>query len=259
MSRNIKVNRKIKIGVIPAAGAGVRLGYLSALLPKALFPLHDRPIIHYVVDQMQNIGIEKIYIIVKVKKEEIKRYFEMIKLDLKAEIEFIEQSELGGTAEAILLTEKQIKNEPFMVVYGDDCSITTSLSEMIANFFAVNPVVMEMIVSENNRKTLQQTCSVNLGKKGNIIEILEKPENPPYPLRGCGVYLFNPEIFKHIRETPVHPIRNEREITYTINQLAKLKKAYGYVADGTNININDYDELLRASQMLKLSRSKKTA
>jgi dTDP-glucose pyrophosphorylase len=60
--------------------------------------------------------------------------------------------------------------------------------------------------------------------------------------------------FAHIRQTPVHPIRKEREITYTINKLAKLNKAYGYLINGHNININDYDELLKASQLLKESK-----
>jgi len=70
-------------------------------------------------------------------------------------------------------------------------------------------------------------------------------------IRGCGVYVFSPEIFDYIRSTPVHPIRREKEITLTINNLAKINKAYGFLMDGENININDPDELLKASQLFK--------
>lgn len=248
------MKEKIKVGVIPAAGAGRRLGYLSGLLPKTLFPVYDRPIIHFVVDQMQNIGIEDIYIIVNVFQDRVRGYLDLIKMDLKARIHFIEQKELGGTGGAILLTEEFI-HEPFMVIYGDDCTITHSLESMAESYFKTNPIVMEAVIKEKDKKILSQTCSVKLKPNGRMLEIIEKPENPPYMMRGCGVYIFSPDIYEHIRQTPVHPIRNEREITYTINNLAKLGKAYGYQIDGYNININDHDQLLKASNLVKMLKS----
>lgn len=248
----MKVKKKIKIGVIPAAGAGRRLGYLSGLLPKTLFPIYDRPIIHYVVDQMQKIGIEDIYIIVNVFKETVMQYFDLIKMDLAVNIHYIEQTKLNGTAEAILLAEKYTQEEPFMTIYGDDCTITESLLPMAEDFLKNGGVVTEGVVKEKNKKILQQTCSVKLKPNGEIFEIIEKPENPPYNMRGCGVYIFDPVIFDYIRKTPIHPIREEREITYTINSLAKEGKAYGYVIKGYNVNINDHDELLKAGHLLKM-------
>lgn len=244
--------KKIKYGVIPAAGAGKRLGYLSGLLPKTLFPVYDRPIIHYVVDLMQGIGIEEIYIIVNVHKEKVKQYFELVQMDIRANIHFIEQTELGGSGAAILLSEKYTKGEPFIVVYGDDCTVTKSLLPMVDSFFKSNPVVLEAAVRENDKNVLRQTCSVKLANNGKIVEIIEKPENPPYMMRGCGVYIFNTEIYDHIRSTPIHPIRKEREITYTIDRLAKEGKAYGYVIDGHNININDHEQLLKASHLVRM-------
>ncbi|KKU75156.1 MAG: Nucleotidyl transferase [Candidatus Amesbacteria bacterium GW2011_GWB1_47_26] len=220
------MQNKIRIGVIPAAGSGKRLGYLSSLLPKTLFPLYDRPIIHYVVDQMQSIGIEDIYIIVNIYKEKIIEYFKFVQMDLRANIYFIEQKTLNGNGEAILLAEQYTKKEPFMVIYGDDCTVSESLDGMIQNFLKSTAIVMEGVVKEEDLAILRQTCSVKLAKNGRMIEIIEKPENPPHMFRGCGVYLFRPEVFSHIRNTPIHP-------------------------NGSNVNINDYDELIKASQMLK--------
>ncbi len=248
------MENRVRIGVIPAAGAGKRLGYLSGLLPKALFPVYDRPIIHYVVDQMQSIGITDIYIIVNVFKERIINYFELLKMDLRVNIYFIEQPVLNGNAEAILLTEKYINKKPFMVMYGDDCTVSGSLDDMIHKFSKSKATVMEAVIAENDERILQQTCSVKLGVGGKIVEIVEKPERPPYKIRGCGVYLFRPDIYSHIKKTPIHPIKKEREITYTIDMLAKQNKAYAYLLKGHNVNINDYDELLKASQLLKSNR-----
>ena len=200
---------------------------------------------------MQSIGIEDIYIIVNIYKEKIIEYFKFVQMDLRANIYFIEQKTLNGNGEAILLAEQYTKKEPFMVIYGDDCTVSESLDGMIQNFLKSTAIVMEGVVKEEDLAILRQTCSVKLAKNGRMIEIIEKPENPPHMFRGCGVYLFRPEVFSHIRNTPIHPIRQEREITYTIDRLAKLGKAYGHLINGSNVNINDYDELIKASQMLK--------
>ncbi|MFZ3301249.1 MAG: nucleotidyltransferase family protein [Microgenomates group bacterium] len=243
-------DQKITVGVIPAAGAGKRFGYLSNMLPKAMLPLYDRPIIHHVVDQMQNIGIEDIYIVVNVQKEKIIEYFRRIHLDLRANIHFIEQQVLNGTGESILSAEKYV-NKPFLVMYGDDCTISDSLPDMTQKFFKSGGVVMQGMIKEVDKDVLRDTCSAKLDKNGKIIDIIEKPENPPYLLRGCGVFIFKPEIFLCIKKTPFEPARKEREIIYTINDLAKNNKAYGYQIDGYNININDYNQLLTASHILK--------
>ena len=250
------MEKRIKIGVIPAAGAGARLGYLSNLLPKTLFPVYDRPILHHIINIMESLGIEDIYIIVNVHKEKILEYYKNIKQDLKARIHFIEQKELDGLANAILLTEKYVKNQPLLVILSDECIITDSLEPMIDLFFGTKSIAAEAVIEEEDKNILRQTCSANVDKDGRIIEILEKPEDPPYMIRGCGIYLFRPEIFEFIRNTPAHPVRKEKDITSVINNVAKIEKAYGYFIDGYNININDYEELLKANLLIKLNIKK---
>ncbi len=242
---------RVRIGVIPAAGSGSRLGYLSAILPKALFPLYDRPILHYVINQMQSLGITDIYIVVHVYKEKIIEYCKSIAGTLRVRLHFVEQPTLSGTADAILQAERHIRNRPFLVMYGDDCTISDSLPAMM-NFFQLNDgIVTEAVIGETRDAILRQTCSVRVTRTGKMVEIMEKPSHPPYHVRGCGVYMFRPEIFTHIRATPVHSQRKEREITHTINMLAQMGLAYGYRIRGHNININNYDELIRASMLVK--------
>ena len=119
-----KVN-KIKYGVIPAAGEGARMGYLSNLLSKSLFPLYDRPILHYIIDQMEKVGIEKIFIIIKIRKQGIIDYIDSIRNDIKPEIVLIELEELGPLSQGILSVKKYL-SEPFMTILGDDCTIVDS-------------------------------------------------------------------------------------------------------------------------------------
>jgi len=250
------MNDIIRKGVILAAGSGKRLGYLSNLLPKTLFPVYDRPIFHHIIDQMEKLKIKEVYVIVNIHKKKIKEYYKNIKNALKARIHFIEQKNLNGTANAILLTERYIKNEPFLVFLGDEFVVTDSLKPMVNLFFKTNSIVTEAVIKESNKEILKQTCSACLEEDGRISEIIEKPEKPPYNIRGCGIYLFKPEVFNFIRETKINPVRNVKDITDTINDISKVKKAYGYLINGYQININNSDELLKANNIIKKFKNK---
>lgn len=248
--------KAVKTGVIPAAGSGKRFGYLSGMLPKAMLPLYDRPIIHHVVNQMVSVGIEDIYIIVNVHKEKLVEYFQRYQNDVGANIYFVKQPILNGTAESILCSEKYVNKRPFLTIYGDDCTISDSLGDMCDSFLRSDAVVMQGMIKETDERVLRDTCSAKLAKNGKIADIIEKPENPPYQMRGCGVFLFRPEIFSYIKKTSIDPSRNEKEIVYTIKDLTRIGKAYGYMLNGYNININDYNQLLKASEIVQESKIK---
>jgi len=246
-------NKKIRIGVIPAAGAGKRMGYLGQVLLKTMFPLEDKPIIRHIVDKMGEVGIKEVYIIVHYQKEKIMEYFKEVEKDLVPKIHFIYQSELNGIANAILLTEKHIK-EPFLVSLGDDVTITKSLSNLVDMFYSNNALVVEGVVKEDKKEVMQRTNCLELSNEGKILRIIEKPKEPITNLRGCGLYIFHQDIFNYIKKTPTSKIRNEVEITDTIDLAAKEGKAYGAMINGTNININTMDDLLEAWVKLKQLR-----
>lgn len=245
--------KKIKIGVVPAAGPGKRMGYLSSVLPKCLFPLYDKPIIHHVIENMKSIGIEKIYVIVNYQKDKIAEYFKRAESDVDVETILLTQDPLSGIAHAIMLTRKYI-DEPFVVLLGDDCTLTESLSNVAEVFFKNDAIVVEGIVRERNQDILKSTCCVRLNNDKRITQIMEKPTAPFSNLRGCGIYVFSNGIFKYIERTPVSQVRNEIEITNTIGLVAEEGKAYGESIDGVNININSYDDLLSASILVKKFR-----
>lgn len=241
---------KIKIGVIPAAGPGKRMGYLSQILPKCLFPLYDRPIVHHVVENMEKVGIEQIYLIVNYQKDKVIEYFKAMEKEIGPNIEFVYQKKLLGIANAVALTETDI-DEPFMVILGDDCTFTKSFSNLFNIFSNRNAVVVEGVTKEKKREVLKSTCCVKLNKDKQITKIIEKPKTLVSNLRGCGVYIFDDEIFDYIKKTPVSPIRNEIEISGAIGLAAEDGKAYGGFIKGININVNNYDDLLLASSLMK--------
>jgi len=240
---------EIKFGVIPAAGRGARMGYLSNLLPKCLFPLYDKPVIHANVEKMVSLGIKAIYIIVHYQKDKIKEYFKSVEDLLDVEINFIEQEKLLGIANAIMLT-KDYLDTPFMVMLGDDCTIAKSLQNLVNTFREKNAVALEAIVREENTEILKTTCCVKVNRNKQITEIIEKPQVPSSNLRGCGIYFFQNSIYDYIGATPASSVRNEIEITDVIKLVAKEKLAL-------NMNINSYLDLWKASNLVAELENKK--
>ena len=67
---------KIKKAIIPVAGLGTRFLPLSKVLPKELFPLVDKPVLQYIIEEAVASGIEQIIFVTKPEKKEILNYFQ---------------------------------------------------------------------------------------------------------------------------------------------------------------------------------------
>lgn len=237
------------VGVIPAAGKGTRIADLpfTRVLPKAMLPILNKPIIEYIVHNMKSIGIKTIYIIVNPNNNFIQEYFKDGS-DFGVEIKFIEQVNPEGIAHAISLVKDYIKG-PFVVILGDDFTITDSLNNLVETFLEKNCLVMEGVVEDNDIQSIKRTCNVILDNE-KIVDIIEKPENVNSNIRGCGIYVFDPKVFDYIEKTPKTPPKNEVEITNTIRLIAKEGLAYGAYINGINLNINTTSDLYSALKLV---------
>lgn len=237
--------KRIKVGVIPAAGKGNRINDLplTKILPKSMLPILNKPILEYIVSEMKDLKVETIYMIVGHKREIIQKYFEDGK-DFGLNIKYIEQKNPRGIAHAISLT-KDLINKPFMVVLGDDFTITKSFKNLVEDFFKKKAWAVTAVVKDDDPQSLKRTNCVHLDKDGEVTKMIEKPEKPNSKIRGCGVYVFGPIVFDYIERTPLSK-RGLKEITDTLDLMAKERNVYGSFIDGVNININTLDDLIKA-------------
>ncbi len=232
----------IKIGVILAAGRGTRIfnDQHQAAMPKAMLDIGGMPILERAILMLKRIGIKKIYIIVNYKKDVIINYIKNENF-FNTTIVFVKQKKLNGTANAILLLKKHIK-EPFLVILGDCVFNIYSWSPLFLLQKKYKPIAIQGVTHCGNKKTLKGTNEVFLN--GNIIKkIIEKPKRPTSKMTGTGIYLFTSEIFDYIEKTKINPIRNELEITDTIDAVAKIKRAYAWFIEGKVFNINTNKDL----------------
>jgi len=239
----------VKIGVVLVGGKGTRLGWIGKFLPKSLVPIGQKPMLYYIIKNLQSMKIGKIYLLVNYKKNLIKRYLAEEPEFKKMNFYFIHSQPDLGLAQVVQKTQRFIK-EPFVVFLGDDLTICPKIDQFLEEGLQKGVIALEAVVKEDNNKILSQTCEVFFDKERRIIKATEKPKQPTSKYRGCGLYFFRPQVFEYIRKTPTSKKTGKKEITDTINLIAKNGKALAWLIDGINVNVNTQEDLIKAVKYL---------
>jgi dTDP-glucose pyrophosphorylase len=201
-------------GVILAAGTGSRLYPVTEHYPKPLVIIGDKTLLEYHIEMLKGIGIREIIIV-------IGHYgFEITKLlgngeRLGVEIRYVEQKEPLGSAEALLTAGKYI-NKPFVLVLGDIYFKTKNLGEIVDvwKLKKANGVLATKIEQDEN--SIKKNFAILFDDGGRVLRVIEKPKKITNKIKGCGIYLFDENIFEALQKTPRTALRNEYELTDAI-------------------------------------------
>lgn len=211
-------------GVILAAGKGTRIRPFSDHYPKPLLPIFDRPLLLWQVEAMRELGIRDILIVVGHLGHRVveslgdgSRY--------GVNIRYVEQQETLGIAHAVGQLEPHIER-PFLLFLGDIFFETRNLASMLDAYRRSDVDAVLAVKVEDDREAMRRNFSVEVGDDGFVKRVVEKPRHPRTNLKGCGLYLFDLEIFDAVRATPRTALRDEYELTHTIQI---------FVADGHGV------------------------
>ncbi len=203
--------------VILAAGKGKRLMPITSSRPKPMIPLAGKPILEYTILGLKDAGINEILLIVGYKKEAIREYFGNGQGKFDVKIDYIAQEELLGTANAVNYAKNFVKDEPFLLTYGDLMIEPKIFKDILEKFKETKIEVLMSLLEVNNP---QDYGIVTLKSDGFVEKITEKPlpELNLGNLANAGIYIFDPLIFKAIEKTE-KSIRGEYELTDSLEIL----------------------------------------
>ena len=111
---------RIMVGVIIAAGMGLRLSGISGGNPKTLLPVNGKPVIQWIIDGATESGIESFFIVIVTgyRSERIENYF-VENPNKKVTLLYNKQWEKGNGI-SVLCSEKVIdENEEFLLMMSD--------------------------------------------------------------------------------------------------------------------------------------------
>jgi dTDP-glucose pyrophosphorylase len=206
------------VGVILAAGKGARMYPFSERSPKPILPILNRPLLAHQIEVMRDSGIRDIHIVVGHLGYQVASLFSD-GAQYGVRIRFVEQESTLGLAHAVGALESTIQL-PFLLMLGDIYfhlkAPLAPLCEQVLNG-AVNANLVSMY--EPNPEMIRRNFIIQADDSGVVHRVIEKPRYVNSQLKGCGLYVFDPHIFDAIRRTPRTAMRDEYEITDSIQIL----------------------------------------
>ncbi len=235
------------MGVILAAGKGTRMRPFSEHWPKPVLPVLGKPLMAYQLEMMASLGIRKVVVVIGHLGHEVVRALgDGSRWGVS--IQYVEQEEMLGIAHAVSRLESHV-DRPFFLFLGDIFFVTENLRGMLDRFRAGNLGGVLACKREPNLEAIKRNFVVLTDGAGVVHRVIEKPRFPRTDLKGCGIYLFDQSFFDAVRRTPRTAMRNEYEITDSIQiflddgykvEAAEVVKAdmnVSYPADLLDLNL----------------------
>ena len=119
-------------GLILAGGSGRRLRPITHKTAKQLVPIANKPILHYVIEDLVGVGITELGIVVGDTAQEIEKSVGNGSL-WDANITYIKQEKPLGLAHAVLISEPFLGQEKFVMYLGDNM-FEDSLHDVVDGF-----------------------------------------------------------------------------------------------------------------------------
>mgnify|MGYP003398072974 CR=1 FL=1 len=186
-------------GIILAGGAGTRLYPLTMVTSKQLLPVYDKPMIYYPLSTLMLAGIKDILIIST--PTDTPR-FEALLGDgsqFGVNLSYTVQPSPDGLAQAFILGEEFIGNEPCAMILGDNIFYGNGFGKTLK---------AAAETAENGKATIfgyyvkdpERFGIVEFDKDGNVLSVEEKPQKPKSNYCITGLYFYPAGVSKMAKE-----------------------------------------------------------
>ncbi len=202
------------MGVILAAGKGTRMRPFSEHWPKPILPVLGVPLMAYQLRMMAGLGVRRVVVVIGHLGHEVVRALGD-GAEYGVEISYVEQEETLGIAHAVSRLEPHV-DRSFFLFLGDIYFATENLGSMLERFRAGKLGGVLACRREPDLEAIKRNFVVLADADNVVHRVIEKPRHPRTDLKGCGIYLFDQAFFDAVRRTPRTAMRNEYEITDSI-------------------------------------------
>jgi glucose-1-phosphate thymidylyltransferase len=196
-------------GIILAGGTGTRLYPNTLAVSKQLIPIYDKPMIYYPLSVLMLCGIREILIITTPEDQASFRRLLGSGEQWGIQLSYKIQEAPRGLAEAFILGESFINQEPVCLVLGDNIFYVPHFDEV---FCKASQLTKGGHVFGYHVSHPEQYGVAAFDANGKVIDIIEKPATPPSRWAITGIYFYDGEVSK-LAKTLVPSARGELEIT----------------------------------------------
>ena len=238
-------------GIILAGGSGTRLYPITKGVSKQLLPVYDKPMIYYPLSVLMLAGIQDILIIST--PEDLPNFEKLLGdgSEIGLQLSYKEQPSPDGLAQAFIIGEKFIGTDDVCLVLGDNIFYGVGFSGMLQNA-RINVAEGKSTVFGYYVNDPERYGVAEFDKKGNVISIEEKPNDPKSNFAVVGLYFYTNDVVQIAKN--IQPSeRGELEIT-SVNQtylqhktlkVELLGRGFAWLDTGT------HDSLMQAGQFIE--------
>ncbi|MBT2895944.1 glucose-1-phosphate thymidylyltransferase RfbA [Streptomyces sp. McG3] len=247
-------------GIILAGGHGTRLHPITFGVSKQLLPVYDKPMIYYPLSVLMLAGITDIQIIAA--PDGLKGFRRLLGdgSDLGLDLSYAEQDKPRGLADAFLVSEDHIGDDPVALVLGDNLFHGPGFSGILRRIAMDldGAVLFGYPVRDPERYGVGEVDGA-----GNLTALEEKPARPRSNLAITGLYFYDNDVVEIARSLRPSE-RGELEIT-DVNRrylergkaaLVQLGRGFVWLDTGTHdalIDAGQYVQLLEHRQGVRIA------
>ena len=199
--------------LVLAGGSGSRLRPITHTSAKQLLPVANKPVLFYGLEALRDAGITEAGIVVGDTAPAIQAAVgdgSAFGLD----VTYIRQEAPLGLAHAVLIAREYLGDDDFVMYLGDNF-IVGGITSLVDEFRLNRPDAQIMLTQVPDPR---QFGVAELNEVGEVVRLVEKPQEPKSDLALVGVYIFTAAAHEAVKElTPSW--RNELEITEAIQWL----------------------------------------
>lgn len=219
--------------VILCGGKGTRLSEYTEALPKPLVHVGNKPILHHLMDLYASFGHKDFILLIGYKGDKIKEYF---KSNKEFNIQFVDSGEEANKAQRLLDAKKLIKEDTFLMSYGDD--LTDADINNIIDFHKKS----KKIVTLTAVPLLSPFGIIEINSNDEVTSFREKPKLNHW-MNG-GFYVMDTKIFNYIKKG--YDLEKE-----TFEDLAKEKNIVAFMHDGFWKSMNTLKDVIELNDRFK--------